>query len=219
MRAAMPVAAEGAQHEPQLQRAEAAAEADAVVHEVGRRVLLRGPQVLGHEAEGVAHHLGPAGVEHRQVHGHEHPLVRVDDDGVGALPAGEQVPQLGQHGRRAAVRRVHVQPEPLAVADVGDGGDRVDAGRGGRAHGGDHRERRHAGGTVFRDRGCKRFGPHRELLIGLDRAAAVLADAEHDAGLLDRRMRLLRGVDAQPRLADQAAPARLEAGHRFTSRR
>ena len=52
--------------------------------------------------------------------GAKQPLVRVEDDRVGPLPAGEEGAHLGEARRRAGVRRVDVHPEPLAAAERGD---------------------------------------------------------------------------------------------------
>src|SRR3712207_7493222 len=51
--------------------------------------------------------------------------------------------------RRAAHGRVDVQPDAVAIADVGDGRDRVEGVRRGRAHGGADEEGAPAGGEVF----------------------------------------------------------------------
>ncbi len=83
---------------------------------LGADRLLGRAQVVGDEAEGRAHDLGPAGVEHAQVQGHEQPLVRVHDQRVGAVAAVEDVAQLGHDGRAARVGGVHVQPQALASA-------------------------------------------------------------------------------------------------------
>src|SRR5439155_508325 len=67
--------------------------------------------------------------------GEEHPLVRIDRDGVRALDAGESAPPLVAEHERAAVRAVDVQPEMFAAAQVCDGPDRIHRSRVRRARG------------------------------------------------------------------------------------
>ena len=85
----------------------------------------------GHEAEGGSKVVGTARPESRAVHGRHEPLVRVDDDRVGSLPAGEVVAQLRTDRRRAGIGRVDVEPDALARGCVGDRGHRIDRARGG----------------------------------------------------------------------------------------
>ena len=73
------------------------------------------------------------------------------DERVRPLAAVEDEAALGQDRGRPAVGGVDVEPEPLALADVGDGGNRVDARGRGRADGGHHREGRPARGPVLGD--------------------------------------------------------------------
>ena len=113
------LAAVAAQHRPELQRAEAPAERRPVVARGVQRPRRR-PQVLGHEAERLAEVVGPARPEQRAVHRHEQPLVRVDDERVGALDAvaatsaapGRPMPSRRRRRRRAATR-----PRSRAVGD------------------------------------------------------------------------------------------------------
>ena len=112
------VAAVAAQHRPELERAEAASERRPVVAQV-ERVLRRG-EVVGVRRERRAQRLGPARPERRAVDRREQPLVRVDDDRVGAVAAVEAPAQLRADRRRARVRRVDVQPDAGLLAAVGE---------------------------------------------------------------------------------------------------
>ena len=78
-----------AQHRPELERPEAAAERGSVVHQ-RRRSSASGAQVLGDQAEGSTEPPGRAREQRRAVDRREHPLVRVDDERVGALAARER---------------------------------------------------------------------------------------------------------------------------------
>src|SRR5262249_54764631 len=124
--------------------------------------------------------------------------------------------ELGHDGGRPRVGGVHVQPEPLAAADLRDLGDGVDAGGGGGAHGGGHREGRPARRAVLGDGAGQRPRVHPELRVRLDLPQALLADAEHDPGLLDRGVRVLGGVHAEAG-PGQATPAPVQAGRAAAS--
>ena len=103
--------------------------------------------------------------ERRAVHRREQPLVRVDADRVGPLPAGEVVAQLRADRGRAGVGRVDVQPGARRLGTVGDRGDRVDGGRRGRA------DRRHDRAGVGRGRA-------RPAAARRPRRPAIVADLE-----------------------------------------
>ena len=124
-------------------------------------------RVLRRQSEGRAHDIHPPAVERAQVERREQPLVRVDDQRVGAIDARQHVPVGRQHRRDAAVRGVHVQPQPLALADVRNRRHRIDAGRRRGAHGGDDGDRQHARRAVVGDRALESIGPQPEF--GIDR--------------------------------------------------
>ena len=148
LQARAPVAA---QHRPQLQGAEAAAERGAVLAQRQRVLGVGGAQVLGDQAEGGAQRLGPRAPQQRAVHRGEHPLVGVDDQRVGPLDPGERPAELGADHRRAGVGGVDVQPAcRLAAQASAIAGDRVDRGAGGRADRGDD------GGDVATGRRARR---------------------------------------------------------------
>ena len=94
--------AEVAQLHPHLDAAGAPAQLRDVLVVVAPGVLAVGrAQVLRHEAQGVPQGVHPARQQERAVERREEPLVRVDDDGVGPLPA----PEVVAHGRDERGRR------------------------------------------------------------------------------------------------------------------
>ncbi len=104
-----PLPSVAAEDGPELERPEAAAERRPVLAEAVDRV--RRPQILGHEAERVAQHVRPAAPDERAVDRHEHPLVCVDDERVGAVDALERPAQLGADHGRARVGGVDMEPD------------------------------------------------------------------------------------------------------------
>ena len=97
---AQPLQPEPAEQHPQLERPEPAAELRRVLVVVAhRRRAIERPQVLGHEAERGAQRRHPPGQQERRVERREQPLVGVDDDRIGALPARERRAQLRQRSR------------------------------------------------------------------------------------------------------------------------
>ena len=206
---------EMAQDRPELQRPEPPAELHAGVHQVADRARFRRPQVVGRQRERRAHDVHAAAVERAEVERREEPLVRVDHEGVRPAAAVEDVLRLRDQGRDPGVGRVDVQPQALVRAEAGDGVDRVDAGGRGGAHRGDHRQRGHAARAVGRDRLPQRVGPHAELRVRRDPGQRVVAESERHDRLVDRRMRLFGGVDAQrPEVRAPGQPPRADAGHR-----
>ena len=119
-----PVATE---HGPQLEGTEAPTEWQAVLAQADD--VLTDAQVLGDEAERVAQVVGAAAEERRAVNRREEPLVRVDAERVGPLPAGEERPQLRAHGGAPGVGGVDVQPGAGLPAAVGELRHGVDRGR------------------------------------------------------------------------------------------
>jgi hypothetical protein len=122
--------AEGAEDHPEFQRPETAAQLDARVHEVFHRPRLRRPQdVLGRQREGRTQNVHSAAVEHTDIDRREQPLVRVHDQRIRALGALQDVGVRRQDRRHACIGGVYVQPELLALADIGDVRHRIDARR------------------------------------------------------------------------------------------
>ena len=204
----------GAQHHPQLERPEPPPQRDAVVHQVDR-ILVVGAQVLRDDREGRPQVVGARRVEDAAVHRRQEPLVRVHEQRIGPLATVQHVAQRRGDGGRASVGGVDMQPHAVLGAHVGGGGHGVDArGRGG-ADGGDHGDRPPARAHVGGHRLAQRIGPHPVLGVGLDLHEPVTPEAEHDAGLLDRRVRLGGGVHAQRRQVvapGHAARADVEPG-------
>ncbi len=101
-----------------------------------------------------------------------------------------------QHRRDAAVRRVHVHPQSLARAEVGDGRHRIDACRRRRPDRGHDGNRQHPVRAILADRVRERVDAHAEAIVGRDLAQGLEAEADRDDGLVDGRMRLVRTVNA-----------------------
>src|SRR3954465_5345798 len=117
--------AEDADRQPQLQRARparelhrAVAEVDLAAHHIAQVVALQRERPL--EQPG----LPPE--QAADLIGLKEPLVRVEHERIGALEAGEQRPGGRPERRGRAVGAVHVQPEVLLGAQVGQRVQRVD---------------------------------------------------------------------------------------------
>ena len=126
-----PVPTVAAEHRPELERAERAAQSRAVLAEA--RDVVRRAEVLGDEAEGVSQHVRATRPQRGAALRGEEPLVRVDDDRVDPLDVLERPAVLGADHRGAGVRGVDVEPGAVSLAGVGDRRDRVDRRRGRRA--------------------------------------------------------------------------------------
>jgi hypothetical protein len=187
-------------HEPELERPEAAAERHVPVAVVehrprlGRLVL----EELRQDAQRTDEH-GPVGHEKGvAVEVGEHPLVRVEAVAVGRFEAVVDRAQLRAERRGAGHGGVDVQPEVLGAADAADLGQRVDGPGRGRADRGGHEERLAAGGPVAADRLGQRLRAHGEPLVDFDRSQIPAAETGDADRLLGRRMRLAGGVGDQP---------------------
>ena len=121
---------EPAKHQPQLEGTETAPQDRGVLVDIADR---SGPvqraQVLRHERERGPQDIHSARQQQRRIKRCEEPLVGVDDDRVGALPAGEQATLLRQECHGPAVGGVDVQPQATRGGDVGDRRNRIDRGR------------------------------------------------------------------------------------------
>src|SRR5204862_803793 len=82
--------------------------------------------VLGNEAEGVADDIEPTTEQQRGIDRGPQPLVRIDDDRGGPVPAEEWSTKIRVDRDGTCVRGVDVQPDVLAGGNVSQGGDRVD---------------------------------------------------------------------------------------------
>jgi len=91
--------------------------------------------------------------------------------------------------------------------------DRVDAGGGGRTDGRHDRDWLERLGPILPDRLCQKVGAHAELSVGWNLPERRVAEADRDHRLVDRRVRLLRAVDAERRdLGPSGQPALPHAG-------
>ena len=103
--------AEPADLEPQLERPEPTSELRGVLVVVpDRRLPVEGSQVLRHEAERRPQRLHSPRQEQRRIERREEPLVRVDDDRIGSLPAAERLAQLRRDRDGTGVGSVDVEP-------------------------------------------------------------------------------------------------------------
>ena len=135
---AQPLDAVAANHEPQLQRPEAAAERDSPVAVVDDTVVGGGLEVLGHDPEGTHQRAGIAHEVRRAVEVGGQPLVRVEHEAVDGLDAVDHPAVLGHDQGAAGPRRVDVQPDPVAPADLADRPQWIEARGAGGAERGDH---------------------------------------------------------------------------------
>src|ERR1700680_1749296 len=77
-----------AKHEPQLETPEPAPERGSIVHKVPNRFALTCGQVSRREAERALEEIFAPAVENAAVDRREQPLMRIDDERVGAVTAG-----------------------------------------------------------------------------------------------------------------------------------
>ncbi len=196
----------GGEHAPAL-RGRVADLVEEVADGVRAHHAQRHPQLQGVEAPGgyggLAGLAGEAPAhpvadqDGRGTHRLEEGLVVVHGDGVGALDAVEEVPVPAGGEQPAAVRRVHVQPDGVPRAQLGDLGQRVDGAEVGGARGGDDRH----GGAVVAAAALQLTGEghglHALVPVGGDHHHGVLAEAEQPGGLPDAHVTGLGDEDAQ----------------------
>ena len=116
-----PFEPERPQEDPQLQGPEAPAELGLVFAVVAHRGLaIERSEVLGLEAERRPELVHPAAQQERRIERREQPLVGIDHDGVGQLPAPERGAMIGNQGDRAGVGGINVEPQPLGRGNRGD---------------------------------------------------------------------------------------------------
>ena len=181
---------------PQLEGAEAAAQRQAVIHQVDHVLLVR-LEVFGDQRECAFQIIRPPRVQQAAIDRRQQPFVRIGDERIGTVAARQHVSVRRHQRRGTAVRRVHVQPHPVAFAYVGNRRHRVDAGRGRGAHGRDDRQRRHPRVQVGADRFVQQVGAQTEVAIDRDMSRPAPADAQRYRGLVDRTVRVGRGVHGQ----------------------
>src|SRR5438093_1411838 len=105
----------------------------------------------------------------------------------------------GSARRDAAVGAVDVTPQRFALADLGDRGDGIDAGRARRPHRRHACEREKALRAVVVDDPREGVGTHPQLVVDRDMDEILEPEAERQRRLVDRRVRVLRGVNAESR--------------------
>src|SRR5437773_11700946 len=88
---------------PQLQRPKTAAKLNAVVRSAAHFVLLRRPQIFGHERKSAAQQIHLAAKQYREVKRREQPFVWVGHERIGPFAAIKNVLQLGNNSGRARV--------------------------------------------------------------------------------------------------------------------
>ena len=210
------VGAVGLEGHPHPQRPEAAGERDAVLVEpdlAGRQAARRVGEVLRHDGEGCAVRLFVAHQGEAHVDRGLHPLVEVEREGVGAREPAHGI-RLPAEGEEAADGPVDVEPQVLALGEVGDGVEVVERtgvdGSGARDDG----EGLEAGGAVGRDHRGEGVEVHREVGRDGDQAQGVGAEAEQLAALAVAAVHLGGGVDGEPPAVRHpvGAQARADAG-------
>src|SRR6185437_6882494 len=205
------VAAKVAQHEPEFEGAEAVAERDTIIHQVvGSRVGL-GFEVVRRQRKGAAQNVRPSGEEGAEINGSEQPFMSVEDQGVRAFHAGQDVAMLRQHGGSARVGGVNVNPESVLFRNVNNGAERVNAGGTGGADGGNNAERPLTRRFVLLNQAGESRGVHAKLRVAGNLADVVLANANRDGALLNGHVRLVRGV--KHKVTARAFCARFRRNH------
>ena len=200
----------GRQAEPERQATRPPSEVMGVVRGVpaGCRagvvaIVVKDVEVLGMLGVGVAGDLRVAVHEGARVERGEQPLVRIDDEAVGALDAGEQMAHARGGEAGAAIGAVDVEPRAEPLRRVGGGSEVVDDAGVRRPRRGDDGEHSPAilVGEVL-DGGVE--GRRRE-------PAALVGRGEDDVGvhrpggLGDRRVRPVAADDQAPRAVVGAA--------------
>ena len=133
-----PFAPEGAPDHPGLERAETAAKLHPVIHVIDLGTDRIPPQIFGHESEDAAEPLNLPNEKGAKVERYEKHLVRVDHQRIGVIPTGFHPRAFGEQGESAAISSVDVQPKPVLDTNGRNFGNRIHAGRRGRADRGDH---------------------------------------------------------------------------------
>ena len=194
---AQPLDAEAPQHEPELQGAEAPPQRNPPVAVVDHLGIALGAQVLGLDGAGskqgraIAHEVG------RAVEVGEEPLVRVEDEGVGVLRSGDDVPVLGEDGRAAGEGGIHVEEDLLRGAERGDLRQGIERGAARRADRRHHRGGDVAAPAIGGDGFAERGDGHGVSSVHRDPPQARTPEPSQERRLLHRGVGFGRGVDAQ----------------------
>lgn len=198
--------AEAPEHEPQLEGAEAAAQGDLPVAVVGDELVVAElvPQVGGLDAQGLDEPGAAADPDGGAVKGGEHPLVRVEAEGVEGLKGRGEVLVLVEEEGRPRVGGVDVDPDLVGGAEAGpegldDGLEVVDGAHVGGAERRGEVEGVEAEGAEVGDGGLEGDAGHGEAVLLKDGDGGE-ADAEDLGGLLCAR------VGARAADGDELAP-------------
>src|SRR5438270_846288 len=101
-----------AYHHPELQSTETPTERGTVVHQIRHLVArtLGVAQILWDEAEGSLDHARLTCIEDAAINGRKEPLVRIDDEGIGAFATCQHPMHLRINRGRATIGCIDVQP-------------------------------------------------------------------------------------------------------------
>ena len=189
------VAPERTKDHPRFERPEPPSELQPVVHIVD----LAGPgvpgQILRRQREDGAQQIGAPHEQRAEVERNEHPLVRVDHDGVRELDAVHRPLPFRHERHRSTVRRVHVQPDAALPTHRRNLAYGIDARRGRRADRGDDGHRPKPGADVIFDRTAQRRDVQAKRFVARDADHVRFPEPEHDHRLVDRAVRLVRRID------------------------
>ena len=194
--------------EPELEGTEASTERDLPIAIVDHRTGLGRsiPQVFGEDAQAPDEGRPIGDEEAIAVEGREHPLVRVETVAVCRFKPSVDESKLRAQSGSPRHRRIDVEPQPFLAADSPDLGKGIDRVRRRRPDGRRHEEGDLTRRPIRRNPRCQCVRPHGELPVDIDQVK-VLPPDPHDAnGLLDRRMRLRRGVGDQGSIETRLVP-------------
>ena len=120
--------------------------------------------------------------------------MRIEDQRVRALHAGQRGAELGEQGEEAAVRGVDVVPHSLALGDVGDGREGIDGAGVGGAGGGEDEPGPESPRAVLGDERGEGVRAQPETVVHRDVAANGLAEAGDAQRLVQAVVQVRRGV-------------------------
>ena len=178
-----------------LRRPEAAAERDAPVAQVLDLLVDRAPQVARVRAHHAHQVLRVAHVVQRAVEDGAQPLVRIEDDRVGALDAVPQRAALGEDHGRAGEGRVDVQPQAVLRARPRRSRRRDRARSWWSCRWSPRRRRARARREILPHRRIERVGPHRVALVHRHDAHVRAPEAREQRRLVDGAVAVRRHVD------------------------
>ena len=199
-----------ADEEPELERAEAAAQRQAPVAEVLDHAIGGGLQIARVRRHHAHQMLRVAHVIHGAVERRAQPLVRIDDDRVGAFDAVPHPAALGQDHRRSRHRRIDVEPHAMSRGDRADRRQRIDGRRGRGAGRGDDRAGPKASSPIGGDCRFERLRAHRVVRVVRDAPDVLAAETREQRRFVDRAVTVRRRIDDQRRRL-QLQPAAREA--------